>query len=93
MEGMIVTHLAEVHTIYESNARSISDMLRMAADSIEAERDNPEADETIVMVAVQVTRSGAVQVYGWGETNDMHALGALTAGAQQIGSIILDSGI
>lgn len=86
-----MAHLAEVHTIYESNPRSIPDMLRQAADGIEQEKDE-DCDQTVVMVAVQVTKSGAVQVYGWGDTNDIHALGALMAGAQQIGNIILDSG-
>lgn len=86
-----MAHLAEVHMIYEANLRSIPDMLRQAAGSIEEEAGQ-DCDPTVVMVAVQVTKSGAVQVYGWGDTNDIHALGALTAGAQQIGNIILDSG-
>lgn len=32
-----MTHLAEVHTIYETNCRSIPGMLRQAADNLEIE--------------------------------------------------------
>ena len=83
--------LAEVHTLYDSNARSIPDMLRKAADSIETEVSEGFV-ATKAMVAVQVAEDGSIQVYGWGETDNLHALGALMAGAQEIGSIILDSG-
>ncbi len=86
-----MTHLAEVHTIYESNARSISDMLRKAADNLETEEAEGYA-RTTAMVAVQIGENGVAQVYGWGETDLIHALGLLHAGAQQIGNMILDTG-
>ena len=44
------------------------------------------------MVAVQVSKGGTIQVYGWGDTDTLHALGALHAGAQQIGNMVLDTG-
>ena len=86
-----MTHLAEVHTIYETNARSIPDMLRQSADSIESEGSEGYAN-TIAMVAVQLTDNGDIQVYGWGNTTSIHALGVLHAGAQKIGSMVLDTG-
>lgn len=87
-----MTHLAEVHTLYESNARSIPDMLRQAASSIEREKDDPEAIPVTAMVAVSLHADGQIMVYDWGETTAIHALGIITAGAQQIGGIILNGG-
>lgn len=71
--------LAEVHTLYETNARSIPDMLRQAADSIETEREEGYVP-TKAMVAVQLCENGEIKVYGWGETDDMHAIGILHCG-------------
>lgn len=49
-----MTQLAEVHTLYETNARSIPDMLRRAADGIETEVSEGYSP-TQAMVAVQVS--------------------------------------
>ena len=80
--------LAEVHTLYESNARSIPDMLRKAADSIEAEAgdDSP----TTAVVAIRLTDNGTVQVYGWGDTTDLHALGLIERGKHELLSAIAE---
>ena len=86
-----MTHLAEVHTIYETNARSIPDMLRQSADSIETETVEGYSP-TVAMVAVQLSENGEIQVYGWGDTTTIHALGVLHAGAQKIGQMVLDTG-
>ena len=86
-----MTHLAEVHTIYAENARSIPDMLRRSADSIETEVTEGYA-RTCSIVAGQVADDGTIQVYGWGDTDRLHALGALAAGCQSIGQMILDTG-
>ena len=77
-----MTKLAEVHTLYETNARSIADMLKQAAATIETETDDD--DRTKSMVTVQIHESGAVQIYGWGETDDVHAIGALHLGIAEI---------
>lgn len=66
---------AEVHTLYETNARAIPDMLRGSAESIEAETD--DNDRTKAMVCVQVTEEGRVEVYGWGETDNWHCISTL----------------
>lgn len=71
--------LAEVHTLYETNARSIPDMLREAASNIETEVEGGFSP-TIAMVAVQLTENGNVQIYGWGDTDDLRALGLLQRG-------------
>ncbi len=86
-----MTKLAEVHTIYETNARSIPDMLRQSADSLDTEVDEGFA-RTTAMIAVQLTEGGGIKVYGWGDTDNIHALGLLHLGLQEIGSIQLDSG-
>lgn len=83
--------LAEVHTIYSENARSIPDMLRRSAASIETEEQDGYVG-TSAVIAVQVAKDGTIQVYGWGDTDTLHALGALTAGAQEIGKMVLDTG-
>lgn len=74
--------LAEVHTLYEANARSISDMLRKAADSIDVE--GPDDVKTTAIIAVQLNENGAVKIYGWGETNNIHALGVLQMGIHEL---------
>ena len=75
--------LAEVHTLYETNCRSIPDMLRQAADSIETEATEGYSP-TKAMIAVQLTDNGQVQIYGWGETDDVHALGVLQLGMAEL---------
>lgn len=77
-----MTKLAEVHTLYETNARSIPDMLRQAAEGIETETD--EDSRTTAVIAVQLAENGEVQVYGWGDTSDIHALGVLQLGILEI---------
>lgn len=75
--------LAEVATIYETNCRSIPDMLRQSAASIESEADEGYA-RTTAMVAVQIAENGDVQVYGWGDTDIIHAAGLLHLGLQKV---------
>lgn len=77
--------LAVVETIHRTNCRSVPDMLRDSADSIETETDDD--DRTASMIAVQVTESGDITVYGWGSTNDLHALGALAAGIHHLNQV------
>ena len=76
---MSVVRLAEVETLYATNCRSIPDMLRQAADSIEAEAEEGSSP-TIAMVAVQIAESGQVKVYGWGDTDNLRAIGLLERG-------------
>ena len=81
--------LAEVHTIYETNARSIPDMLRQSADSIETEAAEGH-DPTKAMVAVRITEGGQVDIYGWGETDIMHSLALLQLGLAKLSKQALD---
>lgn len=78
--------LAEVVTIYETNASNIADMMREAAGNIETETD--ENDRTKAMIAVQLTESGAVQIYGWGKTDTMQAIATLQLG---VGRLVRDT--
>ena len=75
--------LAEVKTLYETNCRSIPDMLRQAADSIETEAAE-DFSPTVAMVAIQLAENGDVKVYGWGETDDLHALGLIERGKHEL---------
>jgi hypothetical protein len=77
--------LAEVVLLYETNWRSIPDMLRQAADSIETEADEGYSP-TKAMAAVQISKSGEVQIYGWGETNELAAIGLLQLGLHKLTS-------
>lgn len=76
--------LAEVHTLYETNCRSIADMLRHAAESIEDEVNQSDCSPTKTVVAIQLSEDGQVQVYGWGETDDLHALGLIERGKHEL---------
>jgi|DEB19_MinimDraft_3_1074340.scaffolds.fasta_scaffold278122_2 hypothetical protein len=75
--------IAEVATLYETNARSIPDMLRQAADSIEEEASE-DCSPTVAMVAVQISESGQVHVYGWGDTDDLRAIGLMERGKHSL---------
>ena len=74
--------LAEVITLYETNANHIPDMLRKRAEAIEVETD--EDDRTVAMIAVAVSESGDIEVYGFGDTNDFHCLGVLSMASARL---------
>ena len=76
--------LAEVHTLYGTNARSIPDMLREAADTIDAD----PTDAPVAMVAVFVDTEGTIGTYGWGDVCDLRAIGLLERGKHEILSIL-----
>lgn len=69
-------------------ADDIAAMLRQAAGNIESETDAD--NRTVSMVAVQVSETGTVSVYGWGRTDTMHAIGALTAGVATLTNRIVN---
>ena len=81
--------LAEVHTLYESNARSIPGMLRQAAASIEAEADE-DYSPTTAMVAVQLAGNGQVKIYGWGDVTDLSAIGLLERGKHELLEVLFE---
>lgn len=56
--------------------------MRQSADAIAAETDDD--DRTVAVIAVHVTEDGRIEVYGWGRTDGLHAIGALTAAARQL---------
>lgn len=82
--------LAEVVTLYETNASNIADMMRQAAESIETE-DAEEYDLTRAMIAVQITEGRQIKVYGWGRTDIMDSIGVLTAGATYLTNSLYNS--
>ena len=85
-----MTQLAEVTPLYETNCRSIPDMLRQSADSIEEEKAEGYSP-TVAMVAVQLSESGQVRIYGWGDTDDLRALGLLERGKHDLLSTIAEA--
>lgn len=78
-----MSSLAEVHTLYETNCRSIPDMLRQSADSIETEREEGYSP-TVAMFAIQLTENGGIQIYGWGDCDNMQALAILERGKAEL---------
>lgn len=69
--------------LFEENAADIVAMLRKAADSIETETE--DLDKTVAGVFLQVTESGEVLVYGWGEVHSKwHTVGILHAGIAEL---------
>lgn len=81
--------LAEVIPIYETNASNVADMLRQAAGNIEAETDAD--DRTQAVIAVQLLESGTVQIYGWGKTDSMKAIGTLQLGVARLTTDLLNA--
>ena len=75
-------NIAEVVTLYDTNANHIPDMLRKRAEAIEAETQAD--DRTVAMIAVEVTASGDIEIYGWGDTNDFHCLGVLAMASARL---------
>lgn len=62
--------LAEVVTLYNSNARDIPAMLRKLADQIEQARDDPDTESaTCAVCVVWNSETGRFATYGWGDTN------------------------
>lgn len=86
-----MTKLAAVETLYETNCRSIPDMLRQSADSIESEAGEGYSPTT-AMVAVQLAENGSVQIYCWGDTDDQRALGLLMRGQHHLLEILAGYG-
>jgi hypothetical protein len=60
--------LAEVKTLYESNARQIPEMMRKLASEIECPPvDGARPDQ--VLVIVRDSKTGHQNAYAWGDTN------------------------
>lgn len=79
-------HLAEVVTLYDTNANDIPAMLRKCADQIEAgEYGEPEC-----MAATLYTDEGSV-VFGWGASSDEHrCISLFQIGSAQLVRNMLD---
>ncbi len=71
--------LAEVVTIYESNASDVAAMLRMAADNIE--KGDPAVRS---MHAVAELEDGGIQIFGWGKTDTPRTLAMFQLGIAQL---------
>ncbi len=61
--------LAEVVSIYDTNASDIAAMLRLAADNIE--KGDPAVRS---MHAVAELEDGGIQIFGWGRTDTPRTL-------------------
>ncbi len=66
-----MTRLAEVHTLYETNASDIAAMLRECADSIDAGA-KPKS-----ILAVATEGDGSLTIYGWGAIDSLEAIATL----------------
>ena len=76
-----------VEAFPEGNVANIAAMLRQAADSIGSETD--EDNRTEAMIAVQIHEDGDIQVYGWGRTDSVKAIGTLHLGIAQLANGML----
>lgn len=71
--------LANVTSIYETNAADVVAMLRQTADNIEG------GNEVDGMVAVAVDPDGNIAVFGWGRLNKRdQAIGILARGMHDL---------
>ncbi len=78
--------LAEVKTLYESNARQIPEMMRRLAGEIE----NPPvagAKPDQVLCIVRDSRTGMQNAYAWGDTNIETSMMMLTIQQKRLASI------
>jgi hypothetical protein len=48
------------------------------------EVETEEDDRTVAMIAIEVTESGDIEVYGWGDTNEFHCLGVLAMASARL---------
>ena len=64
--------LAEVVTLYDTNCRDIPEMLRGLADSLEAGSEGTDA-----LICVRLTENGGVELYGWGDCDNLKAIAIL----------------
>jgi hypothetical protein len=78
-----VSHLAEVKTLFETNASDITAMLRQCADSIDEGAD-PKS-----IVAVVTEGDGSLTIYGWGQTDSVDTLATLQLAIVQHANMML----
>ena len=74
--------LKVVQLFDQAMAVDVVGSLRRAADTIAGE--TADDDRTVAMIAVQVSESGELAVYGWGATTRFHALGVMAAALSEI---------
>jgi hypothetical protein len=84
-------YLEVVTVMRDKNASDVPAMLRQSADSIEAETD--DHDRTKAMMAVQVTDSGTIAIYGWGAVDRFMAIGVLQAAITKLCDVVEENPI
>lgn len=83
--------LASVTELYDSNARQIPAMLRKLAGDIESPPVEDAAVDQVLCV-IRDSRTGRVNVYGWG-TIDLNDSIAMATIAQRQLSVLADAGV
>jgi hypothetical protein len=78
-----MSNLAEIVTLYDTNCHAIPAMLRKLADSIEAEEPT-EHDLTRTVVLVQAKASGELEIYGWGDADNVRTVGLFHCAASKL---------
>lgn len=79
--------LAEVVTLYDTNCRDIPEMMRGSADMIELEAE--QGIQTEAMLGIRLTDSGGVEIYGWGDCDNLKAIALLQLAMMSITSSTL----
>ena len=82
--------LAEVKTIYESNARQIPEMMRKLAGEIESP-PIPGAVPDQVLCIVRDSKTGLQNAYAWGNTDIQTSIAMLSIQQKRL-SNIMDAG-
>lgn len=77
---MAASHLAEVHTLYATNASDIVAMLREAADNIES----GACGDIASMTAVAESPEGVISIFGWGQTDTARSIAVLHMGLAKL---------
>jgi hypothetical protein len=77
-----VSHLAEVVTLREDCAADIVDCLHKSADAIAAETE--DHDRTRAVIAVHVTASGRLRIYGMGAIDTIDTIAHLALAQAQL---------
>lgn len=78
--------LAEVTTLYTVNARQIPEMMRKLAIEI----DNPPVSDSQpdqAVVIIRDSRTGRLNLYGWGDLNINDSISMLSIGQQRLSNI------
>jgi hypothetical protein len=87
-----MSKLAEVKTLYNSNARQIPEMLRKLANDLGNPPD-PSINPDQSLFILRDSKTGQVNIYAWGDVTVEISLALLAIGTRRLSSIADDGGL